>query len=112
MGKPLTRDFLLGRGECCGNKCLNCPYTPKHIKGSKMENKEVIPTLSELLNLYEEGKLDVSQRMARKCYMHDLHKHKGIITWIHDDEMKAHSLLRGIAKSNTHRDLLKNQNLM
>ncbi len=22
----LTRDFLLRQGECCGNKCRNCPY--------------------------------------------------------------------------------------
>ncbi|MEZ0327890.1 MAG: cysteine-rich CWC family protein [Fimbriimonas sp.] len=22
----LTREFLLARGKCCGNKCRNCPY--------------------------------------------------------------------------------------
>lgn len=22
----LTREFLLSRGGCCGNKCRNCPY--------------------------------------------------------------------------------------
>jgi hypothetical protein len=22
----LSREFLLSRGECCGNKCRNCPY--------------------------------------------------------------------------------------
>jgi hypothetical protein len=22
----LTREFLLERGLCCGNKCRNCPY--------------------------------------------------------------------------------------
>jgi len=78
-----------------------------------MENKEeYIPTLGELLDDYEQGKLDVSKRVARKCYMNELHKRQNIITWIHDDEMKGHSLLRGISKSNTHRDLLKNQNLM
>jgi len=22
----LTREFLLKRGTCCGNKCRNCPY--------------------------------------------------------------------------------------
>lgn len=30
--KPLAKDFLLSRGYCCGNKCKNCPYTPKHKK--------------------------------------------------------------------------------
>lgn len=33
--KALTREFLLSRGACCGNNCLNCPYIPKHKKGSK-----------------------------------------------------------------------------
>lgn len=22
----LIREYLLRRGECCGNKCRNCPY--------------------------------------------------------------------------------------
>ncbi|HVT10873.1 MAG TPA: cysteine-rich CWC family protein [Fimbriimonadaceae bacterium] len=22
----LSREFLLARGSCCGNKCRNCPY--------------------------------------------------------------------------------------
>ena len=32
--KPLTKEFLKSRGWCCGNKCKNCPYIPKHVKGS------------------------------------------------------------------------------
>lgn len=35
MSKPLSRDFLLGRGECCGNGCKNCPFYPRGKKGSK-----------------------------------------------------------------------------
>lgn len=34
MGKPLSKEFLLDRGTCCGNKCTNCPYYPKWNKGS------------------------------------------------------------------------------
>lgn len=30
----LTAHFLLKRGKCCGNKCLNCPYEPKAIRGN------------------------------------------------------------------------------
>lgn len=26
----LTREFLIGRGYCCGNGCRNCPYIPRH----------------------------------------------------------------------------------
>jgi len=32
---PLTREFLLQRGKCCGSKCVACPYIPKWIKGNK-----------------------------------------------------------------------------
>lgn len=28
MAKPLSREFLLKRGHCCNNGCLNCPYKP------------------------------------------------------------------------------------
>jgi hypothetical protein len=31
----LTSYFLSKRGYCCGNKCKNCPYYPKFIKGNK-----------------------------------------------------------------------------
>ena len=31
---PLSKEFLLSRGLCCGNGCLNCPYSPKHTKDS------------------------------------------------------------------------------
>lgn len=24
--KPLSREFLLSRGYCCNNECVNCPY--------------------------------------------------------------------------------------
>jgi hypothetical protein len=27
--KPLSREFLLNRGFCCNNGCLNCPYKTK-----------------------------------------------------------------------------------
>ena len=36
--KPLSRELLLSRGKCCGNGCLNCPYVPKHTKGSSLFN--------------------------------------------------------------------------
>lgn len=32
--KPLSRKVLLSVGKCCGNGCKNCPYHPKHTKGS------------------------------------------------------------------------------
>ena len=32
---PLSKEFLIKRGYCCGNKCTACPYIPKWEKGSK-----------------------------------------------------------------------------
>ena len=28
---PLSREFLLSRGRCCGNGCVNCPYLEKSM---------------------------------------------------------------------------------
>ena len=25
-----TESYLVKRGKCCGSKCINCPYEPKH----------------------------------------------------------------------------------
>jgi len=38
--KPIPREQLIKIGTCCGNGCLNCPYEPKHTKGSKKISKE------------------------------------------------------------------------
>jgi hypothetical protein len=27
---PIPAKTLLKLGKCCGNKCMNCPYEPKH----------------------------------------------------------------------------------
>ena len=32
---PLSAETLLKLGRCCGNKCLNCPYEPKHSIGNE-----------------------------------------------------------------------------
>lgn len=40
---PLTREFLIEQGSCCGCGCANCPYTPRweigstQIEGENME---------------------------------------------------------------------------
>ena len=67
------------------------------------ENK--IPTLAELLDQYDEGKLDMTE-LARKCYMSEKEKHFNRISWIHNDELKNQSLLRGMAKNGA-KDLLR-----
>ena len=46
MAQPLSIEFLLERGYCCGNKCVNCPYTPKYQRG----NREINPVVSSYMN--------------------------------------------------------------
>jgi len=36
---PLKREVLISQGQCCGNERQNCPYIPKHTKGSKDYNR-------------------------------------------------------------------------
>ena len=37
----LSTIFLIKQGQCCGNKCLMCPYTKKHTGKSKFVRKDV-----------------------------------------------------------------------
>lgn len=68
-----------------------------------------IPLLQEVLDQFDNGILDMKQ-MARKCYLSERERHLGRVTWIHNDELKNHSLLRGMAKQNS-RDFMKNKTL-
>ena len=56
-----------------------------------------IELLAEILNQYDAGTLDMSVR-ARKCYLSEKEKHFNRVSWVHNDELKNQSLLRGIAK--------------
>ncbi len=64
-----------------------------------------IPLLQEVLDDYDAGTLDMTQR-ARKCYMSEKEKHFNRVSWIHNDELKTQSLLRSMSKKGS-RDLLK-----
>jgi hypothetical protein len=64
-----------------------------------------IQTLAELLDQYDAGTLDMTE-LARKYYMSEKEKHFGRFSWIHNDELKNQSLLRGIARNGS-KDLLR-----
>jgi hypothetical protein len=68
-----------------------------------MENK--IPLLEEVLDQFENGDL-IAENEAIKVYLTQQHQAKGIITWVHDHELRGHSLLRKMGKS-ANRDLLR-----
>ena len=35
-----SRAFLITQKSCCGEKCVNCPYIPKRMKGSTKVDKD------------------------------------------------------------------------
>jgi hypothetical protein len=68
-----------------------------------------IPLLSEILDEYEAGTLNMTE-MARKCYLSEKEKQFNRVSWIHNQELKNHSLLRKM-NSRDGKDLLRNTNL-
>jgi|688.fasta_scaffold841719_2 hypothetical protein len=38
---PLSKEFLISRGQCCGKNCLHCPYVPRNTKGAKKLSNEL-----------------------------------------------------------------------
>ena len=43
----LSKVFLIKRGECCGNRCLMCPYENKHSGESNNLRMDVIDNLED-----------------------------------------------------------------
>ena len=65
-----------------------------------------ILTLSEILDKYIDGTLDMSVT-ARKYYLTEKHKYLNKIDWIHNDELKNQAMLRDMSKGRGGRDLLR-----
>ena len=72
-----------------------------------MENN--IPLLQQVLEQYQDGILDMSQK-ARKCYLSEKERAMGRVSWIHNDELLNHVMLRQMSKQNS-RDFLKSRKL-
>jgi len=51
--KPLSKEFLLSRGFCCKNGCLNCPYEYNKNKNMDIENKYYVPDTSDFREGFE-----------------------------------------------------------
>ena len=39
--RVMTEYFLVKRGYCCSNVCMNCPYSPKAVKGNRKLRPEL-----------------------------------------------------------------------
>ena len=48
--KPLSKEYLINRGWCCGCQCKNCPFDPKWIKGNVK-----VKSINELMQPKDRG---------------------------------------------------------
>lgn len=62
MSRPLSREFLLSRGYCCGYGCLNCPYPQQDnvIKTARKLGMEKTAREESLLK-FAEGVLEIME---------------------------------------------------
>jgi biotin synthase-like enzyme len=37
-----TSLFHIKRGQCCGNGCKHCPFSPKHTKGRGVVSEKIL----------------------------------------------------------------------
>jgi hypothetical protein len=58
---PIPRNVLIERGTCCGCGCTNCPYEPRHEKGSKQ-----IRAIEEEVSYPEELNESIDQSTINK----------------------------------------------
>lgn len=63
--KPLSTLFLLKQKQCCGNKCINCPYVPQHVAGSL---KTIDQILLEPVSILEYYGVDIRVINALESY--------------------------------------------
>lgn len=74
-------------------------------KKSDVPKEEDVFTLDVLLDLYDNQDLDLTVK-ARQCYLTEQHKALDHRTWLHNDDLKNHSVLRKMGKQNA-KDLIK-----
>jgi len=69
--RPFPRIALVQQGSCCGNGCLNCPYVPKHKKGSiELDNNNKPKEKKSMM--YSDGfdiRVDVFYRGSCKIFI-------------------------------------------
>jgi hypothetical protein len=74
-------------------------------KKSDVPHEDEVPLLDIVLDMYQAGLLDMTQK-ARRCYLNADHKRYDIITWLHNDELPSQLTTRNIAKQSS-RTILK-----
>ncbi len=68
--KPLSREFLVSRGKCCGNNCINCAYYPRSSGSTEI----FIPP--DTVNCYPSCSMKTMQEGLCICYLEFKEKNK------------------------------------
>lgn len=79
--------------------------TKSNKKKSDVPSIDEIQTLDIILDLFENGDLDMSFK-ARQCYLTEQHKALNQPTWLHNDQLINHLQLRKMGKRSA-KDLLR-----
>ena len=67
--QPLSREFLLNRGFCCNNGCLNCPYKMKSPK----TYEDLIETVIEQIKMdVHYGEVESIEELLEFCPIQNL----------------------------------------
>ena len=67
-----TALFHVQRGYCCGCKCLNCAYIPKHEKNTTTMDIEILKALKEQAEFLEKNQdsFTLSEKTEKAMELH------------------------------------------
>ena len=110
--RDVGADILTVHYEACTHlhRTIQAIHDAGMKAGVALNPHTPVDLLQEVIEEYREGTLDMTQK-ARKCYLSEMEKHIGRVSWIHNDELQGHILLRGMSKQNA-RDFVKNRKLI
>ena len=80
MNTPLSREYLLKRGNCCNNNCINCPYKKKIMSKTETPSKNLnnekcvscngLTPYTKLTSIYKrEYYIEGGGQLCKKCYV-------------------------------------------
>ena len=47
----MTSEYHINRGYCCGSGCKNCPYSPRHQRGTQLVMEEFLKKNEKKLDI-------------------------------------------------------------
>lgn len=86
MYKPLSREFLLQRGYCCHNGCVNCPYTG--VESNMKKSIYVMNDPSMMLIEWKDRIEELIKKFGREAIMYSDAGHNNVVLAI-DIQIKS-----------------------